>query len=73
MALDFRITAAVAAAVFAVLTVAQLFALATRRAEQPAEKTSVLGMFALRAYQVVDAILLVIKALQIARRPRRAS
>ncbi|WP_245560295.1 MFS transporter [Nocardia asiatica] len=41
MALDFRVTAATAAAVFAALTVAQLFALPTRRAEAPPEKTSV--------------------------------
>ncbi|MGK8507053.1 MFS transporter [Nocardia asiatica] len=41
MALDFRVTAATAAAVFAALTVAQLFALPTRRAETPPEKTSV--------------------------------
>lgn len=42
MTLDFRVTAGAAAAVFAVLTVAQLFALPTRRAALPAEKTSVL-------------------------------
>ncbi|MEV6135919.1 MFS transporter [Nocardia sp. NPDC051990] len=42
MALDFRVTAGAAAVVFAVLTVAQLFALPTRRAETPAERTSVL-------------------------------
>ncbi|WP_406274468.1 MFS transporter [Nocardia sp. NBC_00881] len=42
MVLDFRVTAAVAAVVFAILTVAQLFALPVRRAEQSAEKTSVL-------------------------------
>ncbi|MBF6301966.1 MFS transporter [Nocardia amamiensis] len=41
MALDFRVTAGAAAAVFAVLTVAQLFALPTRRAEAPAAKTTV--------------------------------
>ncbi len=42
MAVDFRVTAGVAAAVFAVLTIAQLFALPARRGEAPAEKTSVL-------------------------------
>ncbi|WP_280188377.1 MFS transporter [Nocardia gipuzkoensis] len=42
MALDFRLTAAAAAVVFAILTVAQLFALPTRRAETPAVRTSVL-------------------------------
>ncbi|WP_063050792.1 MDR family MFS transporter [Nocardia arthritidis] len=42
MALDFRVTAAVAAVVFAILTVAQLFALPTRRAEPTAEQASVL-------------------------------
>ncbi len=42
MTLDFRITAAAAAAVFAVLTVAQLFALPSRRAEVATEPTSVL-------------------------------
>ncbi|WP_083889221.1 MFS transporter [Nocardia pneumoniae] len=42
MALDFRVAAGAAALVFAILTVAQLFALPTRRAETPAEKTSVL-------------------------------
>nr|WP_162145188.1 MFS transporter [Nocardia farcinica] len=42
MALDFRVTAAAAAVVFAILTAAQLFALPTRRAETPAEHTSVL-------------------------------
>ncbi|WP_043735209.1 MFS transporter, partial [Nocardia asiatica] len=42
MALDFRVTAGVAAVVFAILTVAQLFALPTRRAEIRAERTSVL-------------------------------
>ncbi|WP_280244817.1 MFS transporter [Nocardia abscessus] len=41
MTLDFRVTAGAAAAVFAVLTVAQLFALPTRRTETPAEKTTV--------------------------------
>ncbi|MBW0272578.1 MFS transporter [Nocardia sp. MH4] len=42
MAVDFRVTAGVAAAVFAALTIAQLFALPARRGEAPAEKTSVL-------------------------------
>ncbi len=42
MAVDFRVTAGVAAAVFAALTIAQLFALPARRGEVPAEKTSVL-------------------------------
>ncbi|MCC3316752.1 MULTISPECIES: MFS transporter [Nocardia] len=42
MALDFRMAAGVAAAVFAVLTIAQLFALPTRQASAPAERTSVL-------------------------------
>ncbi|MBF6299635.1 MFS transporter [Nocardia amamiensis] len=42
LALDFRVTAGAAALVFAALTVAQLFALPTRSAEAPAEKTSVL-------------------------------
>nr|WP_280478809.1 MFS transporter [Nocardia asiatica] len=42
MALDFQVTAAAAAVVFAILTVAQLFALPTRRAEIRAERTSVL-------------------------------
>ncbi|MBY0291054.1 MAG: MFS transporter [Mycobacteriaceae bacterium] len=41
LALDFRIVAALAAAVFAILTVAQLFALPQHRATQP-EKTTVL-------------------------------
>ncbi|WP_040835987.1 MFS transporter [Nocardia brevicatena] len=42
MALDFRVTAAAAAVVFGVLTVAQLCALPTRRAPVAPEKTSVL-------------------------------
>jgi MFS family permease len=42
MAVDFRMTAGAAAVVFAALTVAQLFALPSRRAEAAAEKTSVL-------------------------------
>jgi len=42
MALDFRVTAGAAAVVFAGLTVAQLFALPTRRGEQTGERTSVL-------------------------------
>nr|WP_286013450.1 MULTISPECIES: MFS transporter [Nocardia] len=42
VALDFRVTAAVAAVVFAVLTVAQLCALPARRASEPAAPTSVL-------------------------------
>ncbi|WP_420873841.1 MFS transporter [Nocardia huaxiensis] len=42
MALNFRVTAGAAAAVFAVLTIAQLFALPARRAAAPAEPTSVL-------------------------------
>ncbi|BBZ16011.1 MFS transporter [Mycolicibacterium gadium] len=42
MMLDFRIAAAVAAAVFALLTVAQLFALPQHSAETPIEKTAVL-------------------------------
>ncbi len=42
MFLDFRVTAAAAAVVFAVLTVAQLFALPARREQKAAEKTSVL-------------------------------
>ncbi|MBF6072731.1 MFS transporter [Nocardia farcinica] len=42
MAVDFRVTAGVAAAVFAALTIAQLFALPARRGEAPAEKNSVL-------------------------------
>ncbi|MGK8523886.1 MFS transporter [Nocardia asteroides] len=41
MAFDFRVTAGAAAAVFAILTVAQWFALPTRRAEAPAEQTTV--------------------------------
>ncbi|MGN2642061.1 MFS transporter [Nocardia takedensis] len=41
MTLEFRLTAAVAAAVFAALTLAQLLALPPRRAEAPAEATSV--------------------------------
>ncbi|MGQ4599610.1 MFS transporter [Nocardia sp. R6R-6] len=39
---DFRVTAAAAAVVFAILTVAQLFALPARREQKPAEPTSVL-------------------------------
>lgn len=42
LAFDFRVTAAVAAGVFAVLTVAQLLALPRHRAEPVAERTSVL-------------------------------
>ncbi|MBL1076581.1 MFS transporter [Nocardia sp. 2] len=42
MALDFRVTAGAAAVVFAVLTIAQLFALPTRRAAERAEPASVL-------------------------------
>lgn len=42
LALDFRVTAGAAAVVFAVLTVAQLFALPSRRAATAAEPTSVL-------------------------------
>ncbi|UGT72062.1 MFS transporter [Nocardia gipuzkoensis] len=42
MALDFRVTAAAAAVVFAALTVAQLFALPARRGETGAEHASVL-------------------------------
>lgn len=42
MMLDFRIAATVAAAVFAVLTVAQLFALPQHSADTPSEKTAVL-------------------------------
>lgn len=42
MVVDFRIAAAVAAAVFAILTVAQLFALPQHNADPPAEKTAVL-------------------------------
>ncbi len=42
MAVDFRVTAGAAAAVFAALTVAQLFALPARRAETTATPTSVL-------------------------------
>ena len=42
LALDFRIVAASAAAVFAVLTVAQLFALPQQRAAAQAERTTVL-------------------------------
>lgn len=42
LAVDFRAAAAAAAAVFAVLTVAQLFALPARRGATPAERTSVL-------------------------------
>ncbi len=43
LALDFRMAAAVAAVVFAVLTVAQLFALPERRAAESGERTSVLA------------------------------
>nr|WP_051162844.1 MFS transporter [Nocardia transvalensis] len=43
LALDFRVAAAVAAVVFAALTVAQLFALPARRADEPAERPSVLA------------------------------
>ncbi|NKY43891.1 MFS transporter [Nocardia cerradoensis] len=39
---DFRVTAAAAAVVFAVLTLAQLFALPPRRASEPAVRTTVL-------------------------------
>ncbi|WP_246351419.1 MFS transporter [Nocardia barduliensis] len=42
MTVDFRATAGVAAVVFAILTAAQLFALPTRPAERPAERSSVL-------------------------------
>jgi MFS family permease len=42
MAVDFRMTAGVAAAVFAVLTIAQLFALPSRRTAMAPERTSVL-------------------------------
>lgn len=42
LAVDFRITALAAAAVFAVLTVAQLFALPARRGAEPVERTSIL-------------------------------
>ncbi|WP_176561225.1 MFS transporter [Mycobacterium neglectum] len=42
MLMDFRIAAAVAAAVFAVLTVAQLFALPQHSADPPAKKTAIL-------------------------------
>lgn len=42
MAVDFQVTAGVAAVVFALLTVAQLFALPARHAETSAERTSVL-------------------------------
>ncbi|MET8425932.1 MFS transporter [Nocardia sp. NPDC004860] len=42
LALDFRATAAAAAVVFALLTVAQLFALPARRGAEPAVRTSVL-------------------------------
>ncbi|MFC4376158.1 MFS transporter [Nocardia halotolerans] len=42
MAVDFRVTAAVAAAVFAALTIAQLFALPARRGEISTVRTSVL-------------------------------
>ncbi|KUH64501.1 MFS transporter [Mycolicibacterium novocastrense] len=42
MVTDFRIVAAVAAAVFAMLTVVQLFALPQHSAEPPAEKTAIL-------------------------------
>ncbi|WP_081706413.1 MFS transporter [Nocardia sp. CNY236] len=43
MSLDFNVTAGVATAVFATLTIAQLFALPARRPEEPAEQTSVLA------------------------------
>ncbi|QIV79798.1 MFS transporter (plasmid) [Mycolicibacterium frederiksbergense] len=43
MMLDFRVTAAAAAVVFAVLTVAQLFALPQHSGDAPTEKTSVLA------------------------------
>ncbi len=42
MFLDFRVTAAAAAVVFAALTVAQLAALPPRREQKPAEQTSIL-------------------------------
>jgi MFS family permease len=42
MVVDFRMAAAVAAAVFAVLTVAQLFALPQHSADPPVEKTAIL-------------------------------
>ncbi|MFE3000611.1 MFS transporter [Nocardia sp. NPDC059246] len=42
LALDFRVTAAAAAVVFALLTAAQLFALPARRGAEPAVRTSVL-------------------------------
>ncbi|WP_040792526.1 MFS transporter [Nocardia paucivorans] len=42
LAVDFRITALAAATVFAVLTVAQLFALPARRGAEPVERKSVL-------------------------------
>ncbi|MBF6338716.1 MFS transporter [Nocardia abscessus] len=42
MAVDFRAAAGVAAIVFAILTVAQLFALPTRRADRSGERNSVL-------------------------------
>ncbi|WP_051407285.1 MFS transporter [Nocardia sp. CNY236] len=42
MAIDFRVTAAVAAVVFAILTAAQLFALPTRRMDSDSERNSVL-------------------------------
>ncbi|MBF6456083.1 MULTISPECIES: MFS transporter [Nocardia] len=42
MFLDFRVTAAAAAVVFAALTVAQLAALPARREQKPAEQTSIL-------------------------------
>lgn len=42
MAADFRVTAGAAAVVFAILTVTQLLALPTRRAQTPTEQTSVL-------------------------------
>ncbi|MFR9752421.1 MDR family MFS transporter [Nocardia sp. 004] len=43
LTLDFTVTAGVAAAVFAALTVAQLFALPARRPDELTERTSVLG------------------------------
>ncbi|UNB52315.1 MFS transporter [Mycolicibacterium sp. YH-1] len=43
MVLDFRTTAAAAAIVFAILTIAQLFALPQHGADTPTEKTSVLA------------------------------
>ncbi|WP_083868886.1 MFS transporter [Nocardia niigatensis] len=43
LALDFRVTAAAAAVVFALLTIAQLLALPARRGAEPAVRTSVLA------------------------------